>query len=274
MNEQSHITKDEMAAFTADDLETAAAERVKDHVTECADCAGHLQNIQQFVQDLDNAWNRERLQSMGVAHPSTDEIQAVWLDEAAQYDLEPVKAHMEDCETCRAHLARLEEGFSALVEADPLSRTAWSELVAGKFAAGIEMVVEAASGAYTSAAGMMRDVMTPQARVQLSPAPALAMGRGGHGPETVSWNDALFVTDEMSGEITGSTDPNTGRGIITVVVNKTGAYVASPPIVDIVNETGKTVATQFALDTGDRYTSHFAGLDQGRYLVGIREPGE
>jgi anti-sigma factor RsiW len=274
MKDSTHVTTEELAAYEAGQMEGTEAERVRGHLAGCPDCAARAGSLQQFVQDLDKTWNQDRLRAMGAVHPSTAELEALWLNEPSAFDLPAVRRHTEECASCRTHLERLEQGFAALEEVDPLGQSAWSETVRKRFAVGIEMFVEAAQGAYTSAAGMMRDVMTPQARVKLAPAPALAMGGHAQKTDSVAWNDATFLTDEASGEITGSTDPNTGRGIITVMIDKTGAYVASPPIVDIVNEKGKAVATQFALDMGDRYSAHFADLDQGRYLIGIREPGD
>jgi hypothetical protein len=90
----------------------------------------------------------------------------------------------------------------------------------------------------------------------------------------LTWHDASFQTDDVSGEVTGSTDSATGRGVVTVIINKSGGFVAEPPIVDLIASGGEYVGTQSALDIGDRYTAHFNNLDQGRYLIGIREPGE
>ena len=260
-------------AYAAEEMESTAAGRVREHTDACDACRDRLGELRRFVDDLNTDWTRERLRSMGAAHPSTTELEALWMDDASQHDLDAVRRHVEECEMCRTHLARLKEGLAALTAADPLNRPAWSDLVRHRFAAGIEMVVEAATGAYTSAAGMVRDVMTPQARVQMAPAQSFAMG-GARTSTGLDWHDASFLTDDLSGEVTGSTDPNTGRGIITVAINKSGAYVASPPIVDLLDEQGGVVSTQFALDMGDRYTAHFDGLDEGRYLVGIREPGD
>lgn len=127
------------------------------------------------------------------------------------------------------------------------------------------MTVKATRDAYTMASGLVRDVMTPHQEAHIAATEAVETGD--------AWNDALFTTDDVSGQIRGATDSNTGRGAITIVINKAGAYVASAPIVDLIQDDGKTVASQFALDTEDRYTVHFSHLDQGRYLVGIRAPG-
>jgi len=275
MSEQSHIPPEELAAYATGEREPEQARRAEEHTAVCAECAQRLQNILAFIRNLDDAWNRERLHAMGVQHPSGAELDTLWMGEARGAHKESLQAHVNDCDECQAHLARLEEGFSALKQADPLARASWSATVKKRFAAGIEVAVDVASGVYTSAAGMARDVMTPQARATLTPAPAVAMGSGRKSAAPpVTWHDACFQTDEVSGEITGSTDTATGRGIVTVTVNKSGGFVAEPPIIELIAADGEHVGTQSGLDIGDRYTAHFSNLDQGRYLVGIHEPGE
>jgi hypothetical protein len=275
MTEQPHIPAEDLAAYATADRTPEQARRVEEHTAVCDECAGRLRSILSFIQNLDDAWNRDRLQAMGINHPSAAELDALWLNEAQGAHRASLLAHVEDCGACTAHLAQLEEGFAALQKADPLNRPSWSSAVRRKFAAGIEMAVDAANGVYTSAAGMARDVMTPQATASLAPAPAVSMGSSAPAPpDGLVWHDAFFQTDEVSGEVTGSTDAATGRGVVTVTVNKSGGFVAEPPIVDLVSVDGETVGTQSGLDIGDRYTANFSNLDQGHYLIGIREPGE
>lgn len=275
MSEQPHIPAEDLAAYATGEQTPEQARRVEEHTAHCEECSARLANILAFVKNLDEAWNRDRLQAMGIQHPSAAELNALWLHEAQGAHKESLQAHVADCEECQAHLERLEEGFQALQTSDPLSRASWSSAVRRKFAAGIEVAVDVASGVYTTAAGMARDVMTPQARATLTPAPTVAMGhKEVDGRPTTTWHDACFQTDEVSGEVTGSTDDATGRGIITVTVNKSGGFVAEPPIIELLAADGDAVGTQSGLDIGDRYTAHFSNLDQGRYLVGIREPGE
>lgn len=275
MIEKPHIPAEDLAAYATGEPTPDEARRVEEHTEKCEACAARLANILAFVKNLDDAWNRERLHAMGVRHPSAAELNALWMEEAQGAHKASLEAHVADCSECRDHLEQLEEGFQALRTADPLLRASWSAAVRRKFAAGIEVAVDAANGVYTSAAGMAREVMTPQARATLTPAPTVAMGRQeGNVHPGLSWHDAWFQTDEVSGEVTGSTDDATGRGIITITVNKSGGFVAEPPIIDLLTADGGCVSSQSGLDIGDRYTAHFHNLDQGRYLVGIREPGE
>lgn len=275
MTEQAHIPAEDLAAYATGEPTAEQARRVEEHTAGCEACSARLANLLAFVKNLDDAWNRERLQAMGVRHPSAAELNALWMHEAQGAHKESLEAHVAGCDECKAHLEQLESGFEALRTADPLARASWAAGVRRRFAAGIEVAVDMASGVYTTAAGMARDVMTPQARATLTPAPAVAMGhRTGPAAPGIQWHDACFQTDEVSGEVTGSRDEATGRGIITVTVNKSGGFVAEPPIVDLLAADGECVGTQSGLDIGDRYTAHFSNLDQGRYLVGIREPGE
>jgi hypothetical protein len=209
-----------------------------------------------------------------MAHPTESEIETVWIGEADKELTRSVKEHVACCEACAGHLARLEEGFTTLDAVDPLGVQPWSATVSQKFTAGIEMIVEAANGAYTSAAGLVREVMTPQATSRLSATPTLAMKHSAtETRESWLWHDATFLTDEMSGKVNGSSDRLTGRGTIHVVIHKSGAFVGAQPIIDLVNASGTTVSTQGALDVGDSFTVNFTNLDEGRYLVGIRKSG-
>ncbi|HEY3268802.1 MAG TPA: hypothetical protein VGM37_17935 [Armatimonadota bacterium] len=270
MTNQEHITPETVTDLQAGRLTVDEAARAEAHIAGCAECAALAREVTAFVANLNDDWNRHRLEAMGAGHPSPSELEAFWMDEPVA---DSVKTHVAGCGECGAHLQRLEDGFAALADEDPLGRGSWADLVQARFAAGIEMVVEATNGAYTSAAGIIREVMTPQARAVLTPAPALAMGAETHAHAGVLWHDAAFQTDELSGEVTGSTDNATGRGIITVLIHKSGDFVATTPIVELVSSAGKRVSTQSALDIGDRFSAVFTNLDQGRYLVAIREPG-
>ena len=88
------------------------------------------------------------------------------------------------------------------------------------------------------------------------------------------WSDAVFHTDEISGGITGSTDQTTGRGVLTVVINKAPLYAGRTPLIELIRPDGHPASSQHAVDTGDRYVATFEQLDEGRYLVAVREPND
>lgn len=274
MNKLDHINKDHLAALSAGELSRGDEESVRAHLDSCDACSAEFAGLIEFSQSLDAAWNAERLAALGLAHPTSADLESVWMGEADEGVVRFVKEHAATCEACASHLDRLEEGFAALDTLDPLGSQSWSASVSQRFAAGIEMVVEAANGAFTSAAGLVREVMTPQATSRLASTASIAMGHGSEeSPKPWLWHDASFQTDEMSGEVNGSSDSLTGRGIIRVVIHKSGGFVGAQPMVDLINTSGTTVATQSALDMGDSFTASFANLDEGHYLVGIREPG-
>lgn len=272
MNEQNHISTSQMIAWAAGEVSPDASAGVLVHLSKCTDCAAQVAALEHFNATLNAAWHAERLIAMGVAHPTAAELEMYWMKEEG-ITMATVGDHVAECESCTQQRDRLDEGWAAINSLDPLSSPQWSRTVSRQFAAGIEMVVEAAHGAFTSAAGLVREVMTPQVTTKLTPTPILAMGAGDTQGSSAMWHDATFQTDEVSGEVSGSTDQSTGRGVITIVVNKSGGFVAAPPVVDLVNASGTVVATQGALDSGDRYTASFSALDEGHYLVGIREPG-
>ena len=274
MNEQAHITKEQFVSLSVGDLHSLEEAGVKQHLAECKECRSDFEALERFKNALDAQWSAERLASLGLAHPAAAELESYWFGEAMEARSKSVQDHLETCEVCTKHMERLAEGLEHLTNLDPLSDPAWSDTIGTKFAAGIEMIVEAAHGAFTSATGLIREAMTPQSTLKLTPSPAVAMGQRQHKhSHSAIWHDAAFVTDEVSGEVSGSSDGTTGRGIVTVVINKSGEYVAASPIIDLVNDRGATITTQSGLDIGDRYTATFANLDEGRYLVGIREQG-
>jgi anti-sigma factor RsiW len=271
---KNHINREKLVALAGGDLEHSEASEVSNHLCTCTECAADMANLNRFSEGLDKCWEAERLAALGIVHPTATELEAFWMGETDETRARIVEEHTAACAGCSQHVARMEEGLAALLSLDPLGGARWSASVTQKFAAGIEMIVESAHGAFTSATGMIRDVMTPQATNRLAATPAIAMGRkGSNGGHPFVWHDATFQTDEVSGEVNGSSDNLTARAIITVVIHKSGAYMAAPPIVDLLNPSGTTVATQAGLDMGDCYTANFANLDEGRYLVGIREPG-
>lgn len=274
MNEQIHITKEQLVTLSAGELDPSDEVGIRNHMSSCAECKSAFEALGRFTGALDSEWNAERLASLGLTHPTAVELESYWFGEASEARTKTIKDHVETCEVCTKHMERLAEGFEHLTALDPLSEPAWSDAIGRKFAAGIEMIVEAANGAFTSATGMIREAMTPQVTMKLSPAPAVAMGQHQHKrAHSALWHDAAFLTDEVSGEVSGSSDGATRRGIITVVIHKSGDFVATPPIIDLVSNRGAVVVTQSGLDMGDRYTATFANLDEGHYLVGIREQG-
>ena len=274
MNEQDHITKEQFVSLSVGDLHPPEEAGVRQHLAECGECASAFEALGRFTDALDAEWSAERLVSLGLTHPAAAELESYWFGEAAEATSTTIQAHLDTCEACTKHMKHLTEGLEQLTAIDPLSEPAWSDAIGTKFAAGIEMIVEAAHGAFTSASGLIREAMTPQSTMKLTPSPAVAMGQRQHRhSHSGIWHDATFVTDEVSGEVSGSSDGTTGRGIITVVINKSGEYVAMSPIVDLVSDRGAAVTTQSGLDMGDRYTATFSNLDEGHYLVGIREHG-
>ncbi|HEY3414709.1 MAG TPA: zf-HC2 domain-containing protein [Armatimonadota bacterium] len=271
MNEELHISKEQLVSLSTGELTSDDEAGLRQHLEVCEECRAGLIALGRFTDALDAGWNAERLASLGLAHPTAMDLESYCFGEAPKAISTAIHDHLENCEVCTKHMERLNEGLNHLTSLDPLSQPAWSEAIGRKFAAGIEMIVEAAHGAYTSASGLVRDAMTPQTTARLTPSPAVAMGQ----PQNITapsafWHNAAFVTDEVSGEVSGSSDRTTGRGIITVVIHKSGEYVAAAPIVDLVSDRGAGVMTQSGLDMGDRYTATFPNLDEGRYLVGIR----
>lgn len=274
MNTLDHISKEVLAALFAGEMNQEDEAAARAHLATCTACSADFAALTEFTQSIDKTWYAERLTAFGLAHPTSADLEYFWMGEADSEKSRSVTEHIATCKPCADHLQRLEEGIAALETLDPLGAENWSTAVANRFAAGIEMVVEAANGAFTSAAGLIREVMTPQAVSRLSATPAVAMGRKpGDDSKSWLWHDAMFQTDEVSGEVNGSSDHSTGRGVIRVVINKSGGFVGSQPIIDLVNASGATVATQSALDMGDSFTASFANLDEGHYLVGVREPG-
>lgn len=271
-----HLTDQDLIAFTAGDLEPPSSDTVKGHLLTCDSCADRHQQLLSFTAELDAAWNRERLRNLDAVHPSSSQIEALWFREGRAEDREVTQRHIVECQACAAHLEQLKQGMAMLSQEDPLNvGEPWGEKITRRFSAGLEVIVDAAHGAFTSATGMIQEVMVPQARASLGPGYAVAMGVGETpGQAETIWHDAVFQTDDLSGELTGSVDHKTGRGVVTVMINKQGYFMGAPPLVDLVDATGAVVGSQYALDAGDRYTAQFRNLQEGRYLVGVHEPGE
>lgn len=271
-----HLTDQDLVAFTAGDLEPASSASVHAHLLTCGSCADRQHQLLAFSSELDAAWNRERLRNLNAVHPSSSQIEALWFREGHAEDREITQRHISQCPACAEHLERLKQGMAILSQEDPLNAgEQWGEKITRRFSAGLEVIVDAAHGAFTSATGMIQDVMVPQARSSLGPGYAVAMGVGETpGQADTIWHDAVFQTDDLSGELTGSMDHKTGRGVVTVMINKQGYFMGAPPLVDLVDATGAIVKSQYALDAGDRYTAQFRNLQEGRYLVGVHEPGE
>lgn len=273
MNTGEHVSLESLAAVLAGE-EPAA---VREHLDSCAACRDRVARARAFAADLNRSWNADALRSSGVVHPSSAALERLWMGELDARDAETVRAHVAACDACAAHLAGLKEGFDHLMHTDPLKeRLSWAEVVSRRFAAAVEVVVEAARGSFTSAGSLLTDVMTPQAHARLAPAGVVAMGGEGAQtePDLGPWSDAVFRTDEISGSITGSTDQTTGRGVLTVVINKAPIYAGRTPLIELIRPDGQVAYSQHAVDTGDRYLATFSHLDEGQYLVGVREPND
>lgn len=271
MPDQEHVIPREIADWQAGALNAEGEARVRLHVEQCAECSARLESLRRFVEGINADWTRARLKKLGADHPTVSEIEALWMEDGSRVDLETIRRHVEACNVCFAHLNRLRDGLALLAAATPLSQPSWADRVNGPFAAAIEVFVEAGVGAYATAASLAREAMIPQAHARITPGGASPPHPARAGAD-ITWRDAAFQTEDLSGEVAGGADPNTGRGIITTVIYKAGAFVGVTPIVDLVDADGRVVSTQVTLDMGDRYSARFSGLDEGQYLLGIREP--
>lgn len=211
-------------------------------------------------------------------HITRKQLTALAAGEIPAIEAAALRLHIDGCPACMAQFAALNHFTGPVTDAhlgDPefLSGPEWATLVPQKYAVGIEFVVEAARGAFTNAAGLIAEVMTSNADAKLARTPAdVDASTTENHDQPALWHEATFQTDRAWGEVTGSTSNLTGRGIITVVVHKVSRYIASAPIIDLLNSTGKDALTQSGLDSGDRYFASFQGLVEGHYLIGIREP--
>ncbi len=274
MNTGEHVSLESLAAVLAG--EATAAER--EHLDHCAVCRERMGRLRAFSDSLDRSWNADALRSIGVVHPSSAALERLWMGEMGDEEADAIRTHVADCGACAAHLAGLKEGFEHLMHTNPLEeRVSWSQVVQRRFAAAVEVMVEAARGSFTSAGSLLTELMTPQAHTRLAPAGVVAMGGTGTDANTEDlgpWSDVVFRTDEISGSITGSTDQTTGRGVLTVVINKAPIYAGRTPLVELIRPDGQVAFSQHAVDTGDRYLATFSHLDEGRYLVAVREPND
>jgi hypothetical protein len=151
-----------------------------------------------------------------------------------------------------------------------MSQPEWAKNVVKDLEVGIVVCAETHGGPYTTEDWLVGDEgrLWPVSKEAVADSP-----EGDDTPEPVEgsrWYHAAFETSVVSGEISGSTDERTGRGTLTLVVNKHGAYMARTPLVDLFNHRGKAIASQYALDTGDRYTATFEALKPAEYVVGVR----
>ena len=275
MKSQQHITRQAFAEYVSGHGNPEVVGRLEAHLEVCPLCVELLQELHHFTRDLDDSWNRERLFAMGAAHPSAAELERLWSDEPHTDSDAPIRRHVQECASCQDHIRRLETGFSVLFDSDPLGTPfCWPSVIRPAFGVGIEVIVEATRGAYMTAQSLVREVMSPQQTLVFEPNTAWAMGSTTpvERIDGAVWYDARFETDETGGEITGSTNPSTGLGVVTVSVEKALAYTDAAPLVEMRDRDGQKIAEQVALDTGVRYLATFDNLTEGSYLVGIREP--
>jgi hypothetical protein len=200
-------------------------------------------------------------------------------------DVEGVRAlalqsHVDSCPDCGAEMARMDAALATLSAADPLSEASpdaarpaaprWSAVARRPLAAAVELVVDAAAGAYTRLEGLVRDAMAPVSSATLRPVPVMAMSPGAEPPAVTAdepLTDVQVETDALAAElVSGAVE---GGGTLTVLVEKRRAFAQRAPRVTLLATDGSVVSEATAQPRGLTYRAVFPEIPPGTYLVAI-----
>jgi hypothetical protein len=273
------------------------------HLQGCGDCRARWDEIGAFDRDLRQEALRARVRQhvpddWGCPSPAelADLFRGDWQsDPGADRPLaregarvQTLEAHVAACPGCGAQMARMEAALAALTAADPLAEVCpvpaetvrrpqvrpaeprWGAVARGRFAAAVELVVDAAAGATTRMGGLVRDVMAPARSATLRPVPVMAMSPGAE-PAVLAADEPLtdvqVETDAVAAELVSGAGE--GGGTLTVLVEKQRAFAERAPRVTLLAADGSVVAEAAAHLRGPRYRAVFPDLAPGTYLVAI-----
>jgi anti-sigma factor RsiW len=257
------------------------------HLQGCGDCRARWDELGAFDRDL----RQEALRARVRVHvpddwgcPSPAELADLFRGDLEGARAQALEAHVTACPGCGAQMARMEAALAALTTADPLAEARpvpaetvrgpqvrpaeprWGAVARGRFAAAVELVVDAAAGATTRLGGLVRDVMAPARSATLRPVPVMAMSPGAVPPpvtEDEPLTDVQVETDAVAAELVS------GGGTLTVLVEKQRAFAQRAPRVTLLAADGSVVAEAAAHLRGPRYRAVFPDLAPGTYLVAI-----
>jgi hypothetical protein len=261
------------------------------HLQGCGDCRARWEEIEAFDRDL----RQEALRARVRPHvpddwgcPSPAELADLFRGDMEGARAQTLEAHVAACPGCGAQMARMEAALAALTAADPLAEVCpvpaetvrgpqarpeeprWGAVARGRFAAAVELVVDAAAGATTRLGGLVRDVMAPARSATLRPVPVMAMSPGAE-PAVLAVDEPLtdvqVETDAVAAELVSGAGE--GGGTLTVLVEKQRAFAQRAPRITLLAADGSVVAEAAAHLRGPRYRAVFPDLAPGTYLVAI-----
>jgi hypothetical protein len=266
-----------------DALSPEEARPVAAHLEACGACRARWDQVQAFVRDLRSEALRTRVRSRVPASwgcPDAAQLADLFRGDLEEERARHLEAHVTVCADCGAQMARMEAAMAALMTADPLAaapaegvQTAeprWSAVARRPFVAAVELVVDAAAGAYTRLGSLVRDAMAPVSSAALRPVPVMAMSPGAEVRAVTAdepLTDVQVETDAMAAElVSGAVE---GGGTLTVLVEKQRLFAQRAPRVTLLATDGSVVAEATAQIRGLTYRAVFPEIPPGTYLVAI-----